>query len=197
MRKRHCRPHPSSLLSKKGCWRKRAFNSQVVIRQTAQKENIFTLHISYMFLLNKNVNQFIFILFKSAYLPALFLRVCAVYAGSCYEFLKFFLCWTKWWLAVSKHNSLSQLLDLKDFQIQILTLKVSLIILMELITIYVFFKSCQLSASLRVTTVTSLTKETSTLTPKHLIKCYLTHPPHTFHSLFLRIFATKKSSCLG
>ena len=78
LRKRHCRPHPSSLLSKKGSWRERAFNSQVLIRQTAQKENIFRLHKSYMFLLNRNVSQFIFILFKSAYLPALFLQVCAV-----------------------------------------------------------------------------------------------------------------------
>ena len=38
LRKRHCRSHPSSLLSKKGSWRERAFNSQVLICQTAQKK---------------------------------------------------------------------------------------------------------------------------------------------------------------
>ena len=65
--------HPSSLLSKKGSWRERAFNSQVLIRQTAQKENIFRLHKLYMFFLNRNVSQFIFIL----------LFTCSVSSGVC------------------------------------------------------------------------------------------------------------------
>ena len=67
---------------------------------------------------------------------------------------------------------------------------------LELNIIYIFFKRWQLPASLGITTDISLIKETSTVTPKHLIKCHLPHLPHNFHNSFLRIFPTKKSSCL-
>ena len=163
----------------------------MLIFQTAQKENIFRLHKSYRFLLNKNFSQFIFILFKIAY----FSTVSSACLG--WELLwAFFLCCKQWSLALTKHNSLEHWLNLNDFQIQNSTLKVSLIILMALNIIYIFFKSWQLPAFIRITTGISLIKETSTLTQKHLIKCHLTHLPHTFRNRYLRIFATKTSSCL-
>ena len=71
-----------TIVTERGVERK-GFQLSVVNFSNCTKEKIFRLHKSYRFLLNKNFSQFIFILFKIAYFPALFLQ--AVQAGNYYD----------------------------------------------------------------------------------------------------------------
>ena len=67
-------------------------------------------------------------------------------------------------------------------------------ILTDLVIIYTRFGSSQPSVSLKITTIASLTRETSSIVPKKLLKNDLAYSLNTFKSHFMRIFAATNAS---